>query len=57
MKNILFILFVTVFVLKQSFYAQNRTMDSLNLALKSAKEDNLKYADHGLLLTDKFLAI
>lgn len=32
-------------------------MDSLNLALKSAKEDNLKYADHGLLLTDKFLAI
>ena len=57
MKNILFILFVTVFVLKQSFYAQNKTMDSLNLALKSAKEDNLKYADHGLLLTDKFLAI
>jgi hypothetical protein len=57
MKNILFILFVSVFVLKQSFYAQNKTMDSLNLALKSAKEDNLKYADHGLLLTDKFLAI
>ena len=57
MKNILFILFVSVFVLKQSFYGQNKTMDSLNLALKSAKEDNLKYADHGLLLTDKFLAI
>jgi hypothetical protein len=57
MKNIPFILFVSVLVLKQSFYAQNRTMDSLNLALKSAKEDNLKYADHGLLLTDKFLAI
>jgi hypothetical protein len=57
MKNIPFILFVSVLVLKQSFYAQNKTMDSLNLALKSAKEDNLKYADHGLLLTDKFLAI
>lgn len=57
MKNILFILFVSVFVLKQSFYGQNKTMDSLNLTLKSAKEDNLKYADHGLLLTDKFLAI
>jgi serine phosphatase RsbU (regulator of sigma subunit) len=42
MKNILFILFVSVFVLKQSFYAQNKTMDSLNLALKNAKHDTTR---------------
>jgi serine phosphatase RsbU (regulator of sigma subunit) len=74
MKNILFILFVTVFVLKHKFYAQNKTMDSLNLALKSAKhdtirlniyekltelcevEDNLKYANPGLIISKKLLA-
>ena len=58
----------------QSVFGQNRTMDSLNLALKNAKhdtmrlniyekltefcevEDNLKYANPGLIISKKLLA-
>jgi serine phosphatase RsbU (regulator of sigma subunit) len=42
MKNILFILFVSVFVLKHPFYAQNKTMDSLNFVLKNTKHDTTR---------------
>lgn len=57
MKNIFLRFTLLLICFGNSIIGQNKTMDSLNLALKSAKEDNLKYADHGLLLTDKFLAI
>jgi hypothetical protein len=57
MKNIFLRFTLLLICFGNSIISQNKTMDSLNLALKSAKEDNLKYADHGLLLTDKFLAI
>ena len=49
MKNILLRFTLLLICFGNSIIGQNKTMDSLNLALKSAKEDNLKYADHGLL--------
>jgi len=42
MKNILFIIFISVFVFKSPIYSQNKTMDSLNLALKNAKHDTIR---------------